>query len=189
MTPVAEVVHSLAWYKDLRWRLIKAGYGSEIGWAMTVKPVEYPDDFWAEYCWVVLNSGMKEQIARQIWMRVRPVVEAGGSASSVFGHKGKAAAIDRCWKMRETWCNHFRSLTDDDSRMVYLESLPWIGPITVWHLAKNYGMDVAKPDRHLVRIAGAEGVHELCARLARESGDRIATVDLVIWRAANLQWI
>ena len=59
-------------------------------------------------------------------------------------------------------------------------------PITCWHLAKNYGHDCAKPDRYLTRIAGAEGTHDLCARLAKETGDRIATVDLVIWRAANL---
>lgn len=74
-------------------------------------------------------------------------------------------------------------------KVAYLRSLPWIGDITCWHLAKNYGHDVAKPDRHLVRIAGDEGVHGLCARLARESGDRVATVDLVIWRAANLGMI
>ena len=73
--------------------------------------------------------------------------------------------------------------------MAWLQTLPFIVPITVYHLAKNYGFDCAKPDRHLVRIAGAEGTHELCARLARETGDRIATVDVVIWRAANLKLV
>jgi len=71
--------------------------------------------------------------------------------------------------------------------MAFLASLPWIGEITKYHLGKNLGtLDTAKPDRHLVRIAGAEGAHALCARLARATGDKVATVDVVIWRAANL---
>lgn len=36
------------------------------------------------------------------------------------------------------------------------------------------------------KFAGTEGVHEMCARLAQETGYRIATVDYVLWRAANL---
>ena len=49
-------------------------------------------------------------------------------------------------------------------------------------------MDVAKPDRHLVRISEVSGetAEALCQRLSDASGDRVATVDLVIWRAANL---
>jgi hypothetical protein len=48
-------------------------------------------------------------------------------------------------------------------------------------------MNVAKPDRHLERIAERTGetVADLCARLAAVSGDRIATVDYVLWRAAE----
>ena len=36
--------------------------------------------------------------------------------------------------------------------------------------AKNLVHDVAKPDRHFVRIAGAEGVNELCWRLVTVAG-------------------
>jgi hypothetical protein len=128
---------------------------------------------------------MKNQIAQKIWLKVRPVVEAGGSASEVFGHKGKAAAIDRVWRDRSELLFQYLEAAD---KMEFLRRLPWIGGITCWHLAKNYGLDVAKPDRHLVRIAGEEGTHAMCERLARESGDRVATVDLVIWRAANQGW-
>ena len=125
----------------------------------------------------------KYQIARQIWNRVRPVVESGSSASTVFGHKGKSAAIDYVWQNRDELLKKYLAAED---KIEYLQSLPWIGVITKWHLAKNFGHDCAKPDRHLVRIAGEEGVHKLCFRLSEASGDRIATVDLVLWRAANL---
>jgi hypothetical protein len=174
---------TLGSYRFLRDRILELGYGHEIEWAQSVQPVSDPLVFWQEFSWVVINSGMKNQIAEQIWRKVRPAVEGGGSASEVFGHKGKAAAIDHVYANREKLLRQYLAALD---KVQFLRELPWIGNITCWHLAKNYGHDVAKPDRHLARIAGAEGVNELCARLAAGSGDRIATVDLVIWRAANL---
>lgn len=173
-------------YLRLRGRLITLGYSEEIEWAQTVQPVSDADVFWREFAWVVLNSGMKNQVAAGIWQRVRPTVENGGSAAEVFGHKGKAAAIDAVYQHRGERFAEYLAAAD---KLAYLRSLPWIGQITCYHLAKNFGHDVAKPDRHLVRIAGGEGVDALCARLAHASGDRVATVDVVIWRAANLRLI
>lgn len=176
---------TIDWYLGLRSKVRELGYKHEIDWAQSVQPVSDPLVFWHEFAWVVLNSGMKNQVAEGIWRKVRPVVEAGGSAHSVFGHKGKAEAIDSVYRNRDWMLKQYMAATD---KLQFLRDMPWIGRITCMHLAKNYGFDVAKPDRHLVRIAGAEGVQEMCARLAGESGDRIATVDLVIWRAANLRF-
>jgi hypothetical protein len=111
-------------------------------------------------------------------------VLAGGSAHDVFGHKGKASAIDQVYRDREHLLQEYLRVPDNE-KIVWLRTLPWIGDITCWHLAKNYGFDCAKPDRHLARIAGSEGPHAMCARLSRETGYRIATVDYVLWRAAN----
>lgn len=174
---------TLEWYRSLRSQIMDLGYGHEIEWSQTVQPVSDPLMFWREFAWIVLNSGMKNQVAAGIWERVRPAVEGGGSASEVFRHQGKAAAIDSVYAKRTELLQQYLQAPD---KMEFLRGMPWVGKITCWHLAKNYGHDCAKPDRHLVRIAGVEGPHRLCARLARESGDRIATVDLVIWRAANL---
>ncbi len=184
MKTVKEVIAlSLESYLQLREKITAMGYGHEIDWADSIQPVSDAKSFWAEFSWVVLNSGMKNQIAKQIWDRVRPAVEGGDSASTVFGHKGKSSAIDFVWQNCERLLKEYLAAED---KIEYLHGLPWIGNITKWHLAKNFGHDCAKPDRHLVRIAGEEGVHNLCSRLSRASGDRIATVDLVIWRAANL---
>jgi hypothetical protein len=173
-------------YLHLRDQLVTLGYSDEIEWAQTVQPVINADIFWREFAWVVLNSGMKNQVAAGIWQRVRPTVENGGSAAEVFGHQGKAAAINAVYERRGERLAEYLAAAD---KLAYLRSLPWIGHITCYHLAKNFGHDVAKPDRHLVRIAGAEGVDALCQRLACASGDRVATVDVVIWRAANLRLI
>ena len=74
-----------------------------------------------------------------------------------------------------------------------METLPWIGPITKYHLARNLGIDVAKPDRHLVRLAKrfgyneSTGVQQMCEELAERTRDRIGVVDVVLWRYANLK--
>lgn len=170
-------------YLALRDKLIAAGFTDEIEWSMSVEPVSDPLTFWSEFSWVVLNSGMKNQVAQGIWSRVRPHVLSGGSAADVFGHKGKASAIDKVYVERASLLAQYQATSD---KVQWLKGLPWIGEITCWHLAKNYGFDCAKPDRHLVRIAGAEGVTPLCERLSKATGDRVATVDLVIWRSANL---
>ena len=133
----------------------------------------------------MLNSGMKNQIARQIETKIYEAWKRGESTSSAFGHKGKADAIEYVKNNREDIYNRYLQA---ENKIDFLQSLPWIGSITKWHLAKNLGFDCCKPDRHLMRIATQHNTtpEELCKKIAAETGDRIATVDLVIWRAANL---
>jgi hypothetical protein len=177
-------------YLNLKDFIINAGYEDEIFWAETVR---FPKDalsFFCEYAWVVINSGMKNQIAHKIWHRVTGALYSGIPVFSVFRHPGKAAAIQKVWDKRE---DYFQSLILCPSKemLSWLHNLPWIGPITKFHLAKNLGLDVCKPDRHLIRIANKFGKtpEKLCEELAKATGDRIGTVDLVIWRAANLGYI
>jgi hypothetical protein len=178
-------------YLDLKARVVTAGYGREVDWAEDPPAIDAPCKFANEYIWVVLNSGMKNQVAQAIWDRVRAALRVGLPVRVAFKHPGKVAAIERALSPEGVeWFDAYRELETDEARLAYLETLPWIGPITKWHLAKNLGVDCAKPDRHLVRIAdGEQAAHDLCARLAEATGDRVATVDLVIWRAANLGWV
>ncbi len=67
----------------------------------------------------------------------------------------------------------------------FIRSLPYMGPVTWRHLAKNLGVQVAKPDRHLVRIAQATArpsVDVLCDEIAAWLGEPVAVVDVVLWR-------
>ena len=177
-------------YQDIKWDLVvNEGYAEEVRWSEEVGAPESPDTFLQEYAFVVVNSGMKNTIARAIYERVMAALSEGKAVSTAFGHPGKAAAIQAVSDERVEW---FSRWGDADDKLAFLESMPWIGPITKYHLGKNYGLDLAKPDRHLVRIAeawGAESVHELCSGLAEASGDRIGTVDLVLWRASTLGWL
>lgn len=175
-------------FEQLKQRVIDAGYGDEIVWQEKLYPVFDADQFYREYVWVVLSSGMKNQIARLIESRIYDAWNSGRSTSSAFGHKGKVKAIDYVSDNRH-WI--FSEYLESTGKVEYLATLPWIGDITKWHLAKNLGLDTAKPDRHLERISAGYKTtpFELCQRLATETGYRVSTVDLIIWRAANLGFV
>ena len=71
----------------------------------------------------------------------------------------------------------------------YLQTFPFMGPATSYHLAKNLGMDVVKPDRHLLRITcavGYESPDAMCRDIGTTVGERLSVVDLVLWRYATL---
>lgn len=160
----------------------KAGYGAAIRWSENIEPPANASQFASEAIYVICNSGMSNKVAVPIFERCMLALRQGHSAALVFGHPGKAAAIDSIWKRRRSL---FRKHREAEDLIAFCASLPWIGPITSRHLAKNLGADVAKPDVHLNRLAAPSGesAQELCDRLARETGYRSATVDLVLWRA------
>jgi len=173
-------------FMALKKRLEAEGYADEIRWAETLKWCTNADDFFGEYMWVVLSSGMKNQIARLIQNRIIQAWGEGKPTSSAFGHKGKVKAIDEVSNHRVYYFLQWQQAND---KLEYLATIPWIGDITKFHLAKNLGMDIAKPDRHLVRIAKLydTSCFELCRSISSITGLRVATVDLIIWRASNLR--
>lgn len=91
----------LDWYLLLREEVAHRGFSRDIDWAQSVQPVSDALQFWLEFGWVVINSGMKNTVAQIIWPKVRKAVLSGESAASVFGHQGKSAAIDFVYAHRE----------------------------------------------------------------------------------------
>lgn len=176
---------SAALYLNVRAQLADAGYAAEYEWCQNVKEPKTATDFYCEYAWVVINSGMKNTVAERIWSKVYAALLRGETVASAFGHPGKRAALQAIWDDRELYFADYQAA---DDKLGFLAALPWIGPITKWHLAKNFGVDCAKPDRWLMRLAEAEQTtpDALCSRLAESSGDRVATVDLVLWRACAI---
>lgn len=71
------------------------------------------------------------------------------------------------------------------SPILTIQELPFLGPITSIHLAKNLGFEIAKPDRHLVRLQaqfGYKNVDTMCEEISIAFGDPIRVVDVVLWR-------
>lgn len=167
-------------------RLVReAGYGDDIEWAQNCKPPADADQFAREAIFVICNSGMRFTVARGIFDRVMACLKARKSARAAFGHVGKCEAIDDVWANREEWYRRYMAAED---KVDFCGALPWIGRITKYHLAKNFGAQVAKPDVHLQRLADREGVtvQQLCERLAEETGLKVPTVDTVLWRACAI---
>ncbi len=76
------------------------------------------------------------------------------------------------------------------SGVAFLQTFPSIGPITSDHLAKNIGLDLVKPDRHLTRLSQAAGFTspvDLCRAIADLTGDKLAVIDIVLWRYATIR--
>ena len=192
-------------YLTARERVVAAGYAEEIDWQDQLSLDKVTEsDFLREAAWVILSSGMRESVIRRCfasisraflsWYSAEEIVRRRSacvrSALQVFRHTAKIEAIgdvaaavarDGFPALRERM--RLKGVEE-------LQLLPFIGPVTQFHLAKNIGLDVVKPDRHLVRIAHAAGFAEpasMCRLVADATGDRIATVDIVFWRFATLQ--
>jgi hypothetical protein len=168
----------------------RAEWEDEAQWAAHIRPCPDAEFFARETAFVIINSGMRAQVAWGIWERVRDRLERNlpVAGSDAFRHPGKTAAIDAVWRDREDLFARFQTLPDDEARLAFLEGLPWIGGITKYHLAKNFGLAVAKPDRWLARVAEAHDttVQAFCADMAAATGLPVPLVDTVVWRCCNL---
>ncbi|MFC3786291.1 hypothetical protein GGR90_002249 [Sphingopyxis italica] len=159
-----------------------AGFAEDIDWSEAVPVTISPEEFADHAIYVICNSGMKNSVAEEIHKRCMIALYLGKRVRRVFGHPGKSKAIEQIWRDREVLFVAYLIAAEPVS---FLQCLPWIGPITSYHLAKNLGADVAKPDVHLERLARRDKTttHRLYRRLARETGYRVATIDTILWRA------
>lgn len=175
-------------YLGLKAKIIKMGYAHDVDWQTNLQPCTSAYDFHGETCWVILNSGMKEQIARKIWERINKAWQEGRDISEAFKHEGKVKAIKY---VTENFQSLFDGYLKADNKIEYLQTIPFIGKITCYHLAKNLGHDCVKPDRHLVRVANMYGTtpDAFCQKIADETGEKKCVVDIVIWRACNLGFL
>ena len=168
--------------------VIDAGFEGDLNWAENVGAPTDSSDFAIEVAYVICNSGMQNRVARAIFDRVfDDLITFNFVYKSSFGHDGKRAAINQIWARRdELYLAMQHALASGPQVAVeWCGTLPWIGPVTKYHLAKNIGVDVAKPDVWLERVAtwSGENVQSMCHRLSVETDTRIGTVDVIIWRA------
>jgi len=191
-------------YRAAKEAVVGAGYQAEISWQDSIRFEDTTEsDFIREYAWVVLSAGMKESVIRGLfghisecffnWESSRRIAASADTCCQLalrrFNHPRKIGAI------LETACliaaDGFEPLRRQiQSRPIEtLDSLPYIGPVTSYHLAKNLGFSFAKPDRHLQRLARAAGyssVQHMCRTISARTGDSPQVVDIVLWRFATV---
>ena len=195
----------IAQYVEAKEIVINEGYADELDWQLEVDLKNNTEsDFLREAAWVVLSSGMRESIVRSKFADIssaflnfessekiiEQVEQCKKNAYKCFKHTGKINAIVSI--VFRVFFDGYDSIQKSVGfyGVDFLKSLDYIGPATSFHLAKNIGVNVAKPDRHLCRvadIAGFQTVDDLCNEISFVTGDTVAIVDLVIWRFATLK--
>jgi hypothetical protein len=196
----ADLTGALHFYEAASRYTYDGGFTAECSWQEALNFVEFSEsDLLREAAWVVLCSGFRERVVREIfdyislcfcdWESSATILQVSEdcrlSALSAFRNVRKidalidtAALVERCG---------FDNLKPQILRdpITCLQTLPYIGNVTSYHLAKNLGLDVAKPDRHLAAVAsrfGYETADQLCREIATITGVRVSVVDLALWR-------
>jgi hypothetical protein len=192
-------------YLTAKRHVIDSGFAAEIDW-QAEKDFERitESELLQEAAWVVLSSGFRESVVRKKfpgisaaflnWSDANEIIRwldrCKKAALRVFGHRRKIDAIanivsrvaeDRFPKIKER-IRH--------EGIAFIQEWPFMGAVTSLHLAKNLGLAVVKPDRHLMRVASTAGYptpDQMCRTIAKVVGESLAVVDLVIWRYATIE--
>jgi hypothetical protein len=160
-------------------------------WAEQIRFEEIDNGrFFMEYVWVVINSGFRYRVAKMIYDKWKNTP----NDFSMIRHPLKRRALEIGFREFPKWFEELKTKKTDQEKIEYLETLPHIGKITKYHLARNIGIDCAKPDRHLVRLAMEFGfenndevhVQEMCKYISGITGDRIGKVDVILWQFCEL---
>lgn len=178
----------------------QAGLLGEVVWQREANFAEFTEsELLREHAWVALCSGFRESAVRRVfdhvslcycdWESAEAIVSAGEicstTAAYAFANRLKLRGIlSTARYINNIGFEEFKQsvLADPINR---LQALPFIGPVTSWHLAKNLGLNVAKPDRHLVRVSerlGFRSADAFCRELATTTGEQAKVVDLIVWR-------
>jgi hypothetical protein len=174
----------------------------EMEWQRTRRFAQFTEsDLLREAAWVILCSGFREAIVRKVFDRISLSFCDWESARAIVASAGacRANALSSINNQRKMDGILGVARRIDDVGFSYLKAqilraptselgrLPFVGPVTSWHLAKNLGFEVAKPDRHLFRMSqrlGFSDAQELCKSIAQIVNEPVHVVDIVLWRYA-----
>jgi len=185
--------------------IITVGYAWEVDWQDSLRFSDFDEtQFLREVAWVILSAGFSSAVVRKHFLSISEAFccfrnaavivdnrdKCRRNAIKVFANRRKIdAIIDVAVDVCTSGFQETKSRINEEG-YIYLQGLSQIGPVSAVHLMKNLGLDVIKPDRHLIRAAQAAGYdspESLCKVISEVVGDRLSVVDLVIWRFATLR--
>lgn len=199
-------------YYDHAYRMVSDFYLDVLKHYRALKPEDVtPELFLREYVWCVFASGFSSTVLAQKFE------ELHACYADAFLIDGELLVKDFEWRwerVRHIIANrkkhecvyltvrlltrfYFEHIGSDwwaEFKRTYLatadtiEGLPYIGPITKYHLARNLGIDAVKPDRHLTRLAAHfsfDSPLSMCSYLAGMHNERIGVIDLVLFYAGS----
>jgi hypothetical protein len=176
------------------------------------RPVFSPEEFAFECFYVVCVAGFKQDYAKAVCDKIINFINLNGGKFELddllllYKNKNKVKAIKNIWDNRQKYCEKFYSLQTPDEKVSFLGTLPHIGNITKYHLARNLGLNFVKYDIWVQRLGAAlcgkgdcaskvnnskldPEVKSACdamfAAAARNTGERVGFIDVALWRACQ----
>lgn len=169
------------------------------------------EDFAYECFYVVCVAGFKQDYAKKMCDKIIDLTKNNKDFTiddllKVYGNKLKVKAIKQIWDNREAYRNKFYELKSIEDKVEFLESLPYIGGITKYHLARNLGLNFVKYDIWIQRLGvalyGSENFVEkvnntkllpeikyfcdiMFNKLQEETGEKVGFIDVVLWRSCQ----
>jgi 3-methyladenine DNA glycosylase Tag len=155
-------------------------------------------DLLAEYGWVVISCGLTPQVTLKHWPRLGEAFWHWHPADvAAHSRDVRVAALGVMKNVRKM--DAILAYADDLARapgemarlaalpakeaLAQLTTLPFVGANNKYHLARNLGWDVVVKTGPVPRLAAylETTAEQLCETIANQTGERVRTVDLVLW--------
>lgn len=146
-------------------------------------------EFYEEYTYVVIASGFRGRTAAKLTPLLINCKGEFDSMYKIFKNERKCKALSTVWRIYGIEEKQWQLFRDSLDTVEKLETLPYIGPVTKFHLARNIGLenDIVKPDLHLLRYASELGF-ETPRKLVEHIHDyeeynhfALGTIDFILW--------
>lgn len=171
-----------------------------------------PEEFANEVFYVICVAGFKQDYAKKVCDNIMSLIKLKNDLisiddlNSIYGNKNKVRAIFDVWQNRKIYQKKFYELKSIDDKVEYLGTLPYVGNITKYHLARNLGLNFVKYDIWIQRLGvalyGDENlvdfvdnskllpkVKEACDimfdNLYKLTLEKIGFIDVVLWRSCQ----
>jgi len=155
-------------------------------------------DLLAEYGWVVVSCGMTAHVTSRLWpaltaafrdwepaaVAADPLAVRAAALEHLKHPRKLRAIIDFAEDLaREPGLMARLAARQTKEALAVFQTLPWVGATNRYYLARNLGWDVVVQTGPVMRLAAYLGQSptELVTRTAAAVGERVRTVDLVLW--------
>ncbi len=169
------------------------------------------EEFAYEVFYVICVAGFKQDYAKIICNKIIYLAQKKPDLNledlkCIYNHSGKIKAILKVWQNRDMYQKKFYELHTLEEKLNFLETLPYIGPITKYHLARNLGLNFVKYDIWIQRLGVAlygdinllnlvnnsklspqveAACNRMFADIHKNTGEKIGFIDAILWRACQ----
>ena len=183
----------------------------EIHEMLNTETILSPTEFAYECFYVICVAGFKQDYAKAMCNKIIDFVNKNEKFTvedllTIYKNKTKVKAIKNVWDNRLSYSYAFYSYKTVEEKVEFLGTLPHIGNITKYHLARNLGLNFVKYDIWIQRLGVAlYGTEEfvdkvnntkllpqikyfcdiMFDKIQEETGEKVGFIDVVLWRACQ----